>query len=350
MRLLELALHPYVTDDERRAVTGRPSPRSPAAPLASDLPLTTTAAPSARNASAMPRPIPRVPPVMTATRCRSLRFAGLRCVLLTGASTSVVPPPDIGYLLPFATCSPSARWKCWTPGSFRPKTKSSSVQGIETALHAEAGRVVLVHHDVVEPVAGVRRRLALLLVRRAVAQDQDLLGVSRCPTSCRGARARRRPGGASRRRSPCRGTARRSHRRRWPGPTSSSGRSTTSAIGRSANALRWCGPHLSKAAMLEKFVRKTVVRVQRREVVALEVAVDDDLPVGPVEGARRVVVAVGPAPSPRAGRSVPGPATSRGRSWRRGRARRRSARPAPHSAAACRLIFARSTSPKVSSP
>ena len=31
-------------------------------------------------------------------------------------------------------------------------------------------------------------------------------------------------------------------------------------MGRSAKALRWCGPQLSKAAMLEKLVRKTVVR------------------------------------------------------------------------------------------
>ena len=41
-------------------------------PLSSDLPFTTTRAPSDRNASAMPRPIPRVPPVMAATLPSSL--------------------------------------------------------------------------------------------------------------------------------------------------------------------------------------------------------------------------------------------------------------------------------------
>ncbi len=175
--------------------------------------------------------------MITATRLSSSGTCGSAVPAIVVSSMSVVPPP-LMTVISFRT-----RWKCWTPGSLRPNMNSSSANAVQAALHAVAGGVVLVHDDVVEPVARVVGRLALVVVLRLVAQRHDLLGVRGVPASCRAARATPRPASASHRRPPARGTASRWRRRTAPDPTAPRGRSTALAIGRSANELRWCGPH-----------------------------------------------------------------------------------------------------------
>ena len=77
--------------ERRRCRRAAISSRQPA-PFASSRPLTTTEAPSAMNASAMPRPMLRVPPVMHATFPSSLLPCGRLLASSVGHQYGDVPP------------------------------------------------------------------------------------------------------------------------------------------------------------------------------------------------------------------------------------------------------------------
>ena len=255
-------------------------------PLSSDLPLTTTVAPCARNPSAMPRPMPRVPPVITATRFSSEPCAGVSSSAGRLSSRSVAPPPLMRSLSTHVLQHPV---EVLHAGLVPSEHELLVTQRREAALNAVAGQIVLVHDDVMEPVAGVLGRLALVVVLRLVPQREDLLG------------ARGVPGGAGQHerdddlRAPTAG-----HRepREQPVDRPDAHRRVPGVLGRVRRVRD--RPERERVAL----VRPPAVEgghvgevravdrgaVQGREVVTLEVAVDDHLPVRPVQPPGGVVV------------------------------------------------------------
>src|SRR4051794_20269166 len=116
-------------------------------PLSSDLPLTTTTAPCARKPSAMPRPMPRVPPVIRATRFSRVACAGASSAADKLSSKSVAPPPLMTaslstHLLQHPVEVLHARF-------VTAEDEVPVAHCLQAALHAVPGQVVLVHDDVV---------------------------------------------------------------------------------------------------------------------------------------------------------------------------------------------------------
>ncbi len=150
----------------------------------------------------------------------------------------------------------------------------------ESPRHTEAGRIVLIQHDVVEPVAGGVRDLAFLVVGRWTTQQDQLLG-----TGLLGGAAGQHEGHRDRL-APTPGNSQ-------PGKQPEDRTDAARRVPR----LGWLRGRLGNGPQRERvaLVRTPAVerghirqvglvdrrRVQRGEVVSLEVPVNRDLPVRP---------------------------------------------------------------------
>ena len=226
---------------------------------------------------------PRQPPTGAHRRepgCGSDRAVGRRPGRQIDDALAAFIPAGRALMSSQAISRSTQRWKWCSDGSFRPNTNSWLAPESSARVMPKPGGVVLVADDREEEVDRLLGSLPLLGGDGRMPGDEGLRQSGTDRASARGTAGRRARCHASARRAT--GTGRSCAPVRCGRSAATPPPPGRGGMGRVclANMIRWCGPIRVHRHQVAHVVLEDRVLVERREVVALQVAVEGDLPRG----------------------------------------------------------------------